>query len=495
MGKTASRRVLVWLLLITGLALLLRAINLNSDLWLDEIASVRNFSNASITTILTSYNSTNNHLLNSLLVRGMSSLIGTQEWMLRLPALFFGVLAVPSMFWLARRYFRPYASLIAALALAVAYQHIFFSQNARGYTAYFLFALISSASLSRGLQTDQRAWWLGYMVSALLGMMSHLTMSFLIAGHGLVALIWLISQRKTGRLLPMLRRVISVYVILGTLCALVYFSVIQQALSLVSTVYQRDAAVGFQPVSLEFFAELVRSFSLSVSPLLLIAAIPAGLIGLIAAVSLLRRNWTLLVALSLGPVIHFAFSIVQGLAFSPRFLFVLLIPAILVGIEAIRLIAGVFYRPDSNITQKHEGAKLINRLVWIVGTLGLIGVLALPLRNYYDVPKQPYRTAIAYIESMRDTNQLVVAVDVTEQGFRYYGGAIADDVVYVRSVEALDQAIAQAGERGTIVVTTLERGLAISAPDLYARIHADWVQAARFRASVGDGDIYVYVLP
>jgi len=87
----------------------------------------------------------------------------------------------------------------------------------------------------------------------------------------------------------------------------------------------------------------------------------------------------------------------------------------------------------------------------------------------------------------------VIAIDSTEQGFRYYGGSLGDDLVYVRTVEAFDQALALAGTRGAILVTSLERNLRVDVPDLYARIQADWQIESRFHASVGDGDLRVYM--
>ena len=65
-----DKRLSIYLLAaITALALALRLIGVNSDLWLDEITTVQIYSQASLLHIIASYTSTNNHLLNTLLVK------------------------------------------------------------------------------------------------------------------------------------------------------------------------------------------------------------------------------------------------------------------------------------------------------------------------------------------------------------------------------------------------------------------------------------------
>jgi uncharacterized membrane protein len=56
--------------------------------------------------------------------------------------------------------------------LAVSYHHIFFSQNARGYSAALFFALATSGLLIRALW-DDRGWrWCLYVAAMVLGFAS-----------------------------------------------------------------------------------------------------------------------------------------------------------------------------------------------------------------------------------------------------------------------------------------------------------------------------------
>ena len=125
-----DKRLSIYLLAaITALALALRLIGVNSDLWLDEITTVQIYSQASLLHIIASYTSTNNHLLNTLLVKLAVAWAGNQEWAIRLPAALFGVVTIPAFYWVARLALSRRASLCAALLLTVSYHHIFFSQT------------------------------------------------------------------------------------------------------------------------------------------------------------------------------------------------------------------------------------------------------------------------------------------------------------------------------------------------------------------------------
>ncbi len=159
-AEVLSERTALWLLCtITLVGLALRLWRLDSELWLDEVISRLAYGQASALEIWVSYESSNNHLLNSLLVKLSVALWGEKEWAIRLPACLFGLATVPALFWTARLAISRWAGLGAALLLAVSYHHIFFSQNARGYTSYLFFSLLSSGLLHKGLQQDRFRDW------------------------------------------------------------------------------------------------------------------------------------------------------------------------------------------------------------------------------------------------------------------------------------------------------------------------------------------------
>ena len=88
-------------------------------------------------------------------------------------AVLFGIATVPALYWLARPIMKGWQALAVAFLTAVSYHHVWFSQNARGYSAYLLFCVLATGALWR-LITDppQRRWIALYAASAVFGLMS-----------------------------------------------------------------------------------------------------------------------------------------------------------------------------------------------------------------------------------------------------------------------------------------------------------------------------------
>ena len=130
-------RLVFWI--IGGLMLLgtvLRIIELNNGLWFDEIATLVEYVRKPLPEIVSHY-SRNNHLLYSVLAYATLNVFGEYPWTLRLPAVVFGVACIPALYALGTVVTSRLEALLAAGLLAVSYHHIWFSQNARGYTVEF----------------------------------------------------------------------------------------------------------------------------------------------------------------------------------------------------------------------------------------------------------------------------------------------------------------------------------------------------------------------
>ena len=135
-GRRPGRRASVSVLTLVGLAL--RAIGLNSQLWYDEIYSL-------VVSISAAVARAPDHLLRrhpASALLGVGPCLGLPPWA-RLPG--------PSVcrrsssasprsrcsFCSARAVATTHEALLAAAFLTVSYHHVWFSQNARGYTALF----------------------------------------------------------------------------------------------------------------------------------------------------------------------------------------------------------------------------------------------------------------------------------------------------------------------------------------------------------------------
>ena len=96
----------------------------------------------------------------------------------------FGVASIGRLFLFSRQAGSTRQALFAAALFTFSYHHIWFSQNARGYSGLLFWALLSSYFLIRALREDRPGLWLAYTATASLGIYTHITMLFVIAGQG-----------------------------------------------------------------------------------------------------------------------------------------------------------------------------------------------------------------------------------------------------------------------------------------------------------------------
>ncbi len=186
MATTADRDLVVrgwWLGVLVVFALLLRGIGLSGGLWIDEIYSLLNSFRPSLVHIVTVFPQDNQHPLYSVLAHLSLSLFGESAWSIRLPALLFGAATVPLLYLLGKDVATRREAWYAALILTVSYHHVWFSQNARGYSALAFFAVLSTWLLLRAVGTGRRGLWIGYAIASALGAYTHLTMVFVVVAQ------------------------------------------------------------------------------------------------------------------------------------------------------------------------------------------------------------------------------------------------------------------------------------------------------------------------
>ena len=490
-AEVLSERTALWLLCaITLMGLALRLWRLDSELWLDEVISRLVYGQASALEIWVSYESSNNHLLNSLLVKLSVALWGEKEWAIRLPACLFGLATVPALFWTARLAISRWAGLGAALLMAVSYHHIFFSQNARGYTSYLFFSLLSSGLLLKGLQQDRFRDWALYVVCMVLNFMSLLIAAFVFAAHlGVGAGVLLAVRARGAAFSPLFRRLTAVFSATAFLGFQLYSPTLPQIWVNLNRVYVQ-AAAGYAGLSWEFVGEVMRGLSAGVGGAsMLLVLLPALLVGTAGFCSLLRHSGALCLALSLPMLLLVAFLLARGLVFAPRFFLLVL----LIGwMSAAR---GLEMAGDLAGRLKPLGS--IHRVALptiLIGLASALSVASLP--RYYELPKQAFRSSLEYVEEIRRPDEIVIVIHHAEKGYHYYGRERGiregEDYFFVRSVAALDALLSSHPEADTILVTTFPRALRIRHPDLAERIDRRWNAVRIFPATIGDGRITVW---
>jgi mannosyltransferase len=171
------------LLVILGTAL--RLYQLGTALWYDEIVTVLLSVRPALGTILTHFPGNNDHPLYSVLAHLCVSLFGENPWALRIPAALFGIASIPLLYLLGTEVTSRLESALAVSILTVSYHHIWFSQNARGYTMLAFWVLLSTYLLLRWLAGHGNWNLVLYAVVTALGAYTHLTMVFVAVSQAL----------------------------------------------------------------------------------------------------------------------------------------------------------------------------------------------------------------------------------------------------------------------------------------------------------------------
>jgi uncharacterized membrane protein len=146
--------------------------------------------------IISTYLSENQQFLYTLLAQASFSLINESGWSLRLPAVLFGIGSLWALYLLGRQVGTTREALLSVALLAVSYHHIWFSQNARGYTGLLFWTILASWLLLRGLYDQRRRFWLFYAAAVALGVYTHMTMLFVIVGHFVIYLITILGRNR-----------------------------------------------------------------------------------------------------------------------------------------------------------------------------------------------------------------------------------------------------------------------------------------------------------
>lgn len=476
--------VIVAIATIAGLGL--RLYKLDQDLWIDEIAPVVGYTKLGVLQILGSYLGPNNHFLNTILMKVSIQCFGEHEWSVRIPAMIAGVLCIPAIYILGRAALSRAASAGAAVVLALSYHHVFFSQNARGYTSYILFALLSTALLIEALRRARKSVWILYVVTAVLGAASLLIMGFVIAAHVAISIAIAFRLSRAGRpVAPFVKTMLIVFAVVGFISLQVYAAALPEALVVLNSAYD-GPATGFAAFSPEFFAEMLRgvgaAFSNPAVALTFLAIAAAGF----AALFFLR--WPVALALFLPPFLTAMSLAVRGETFSPRFFLLLLPLAILSAAAAVEIFTSVAVRRLSLSGRVAPAVLLV-----CLAVLGAAAGRSLPY--YYRTPKQPYRAALA-IAGSRNANGRIVVVSNAAAGFHYYSSRSLDidrdRIVYAPDLAAFDSLTRVDVGGAPQVLTTFARALRIELPAVSKRLSSEWVADTTLAATVGDGEITVW---
>lgn len=476
-----------WLALgfVVLVAAVTRGIGLNGGLWIDEIYSLVRSFRSPVVSILTEYWGDNHHPLYALLAHVTRGIFGESAWSVRLPAFLFGVGAIPALYALARRLVRQREALLACALLAVSYHHVWFSQNARGYSAMAFFAIVLTWLALRGLSDGGVRVWLWYAVLAALAAFTHLTAVFIVVGHAIaIAIFLLFIARNSPSLGTILRRATIGFAVAAVCTLLLYAAMLPQVID-----YFVNRPSNLVGVSTTRWAalETVRVLLLGLSGGIIAAGVAALALGALCigsgVVSMWRRAPAFVLLLIMPMLVTVAGAFAARGTMYPRFFFFAIGPTLIVVVRGGFAIAEWIAR-RSPWRVFANGDRLATAAVAAVIVLS-----AASLIPNYRYPKQDFEGAMRYVLATKGPSDAVVS-----------SGVPADPYAQLwqlpwPNVETAQQ-LAQARDSAprTWVLYTFPRYLESRSPDIAAVIRRDCRQARVFRGTVGGGDIIVCTL-
>jgi uncharacterized membrane protein len=462
----------VLLIAIIVLAAGLRAYSLGSGLWYDEILMHVQESSKSYGEILTTYDSQNQHFLYTLLARLAMDVFGDTAWALRLPAAVFGVAGVAALYAFGREVTDASEALLATALLAFSYHHVWFSQNARGYSGVLFWALLSSAFLLRALRDDRRRWWVLYAGAAALGVYTHMTMVFVIAGQGLVYLATLWSRRAEawpgrwdGALLG--------FPLAGLLILQVYVIVLPQVMTGVAG---EASVVPAWRNPLWAVVEVLRGARIGFSGSAIgLAALGVCTVGLLS----FARTTPAVAMLVIVPGGLCAAAVIgTGHHVWPRFFFFAAGFLILIVVRGAMTL-GRWFGTSLGLSRMRAVQAATAATVLLV----VAAAVALP-RVY--APKQDFEGALRFVEANRGSGDSVVTVGLATLPYQRFYKMNWESIDGVEPLEAV-----RARASRTWIVYTLPMYLDAVYPDVMERIRKEFEVVRVFPGTLSGGEVVV----
>lgn len=473
---SSHKSITFFLVVILVISLGLRLYKLNLGPWIDEVVTYVNYAKMPFGEIITTYDSQNTHLLYSLLSHASFQLFGESIWSLRLPAVLFGICSIWALFILGREVGNNQEALLAAALLAFSYHHIWFSQNARGYTGLLFWTILSSWIFLKALNDDKPRLWLFYALSASLGIFTHLTMIFIVLAHFIIYLSELIFRRK--KIWPL--RWSGFFIGFFFTC----FLTLQLYALVLPQIFSGTIEEGIKSAVTEWKNPLWSAYELlkgirnifSVNVLTLLGAIIVIGLGLWGFA---RKNPIIIWLLFIPAIITLAVFTAMRHPLWPRTFFFIIGFGVLIIIRGVivlgrwstRLLPIKFNRSNS---------------FGVVLCVGLIFISALSLPRVY-APKQDYLGALRFIEERRLPEDIVVTVGVPATFV--YKRFHKVDWKEVNTIADLEEIRSSA--KRTWIIYTIPLHVKAEYPDIYDSILHDFKVIKEFNGTLSGGTIFV----
>jgi uncharacterized membrane protein len=354
----------------------------------------------------------------------------------------------------------------------VSYHHVWFSQNARAYTALQLFALVGSTlflRLCRGDSPHARRDAFAYAAVMTLAVYSHLTAGVVVAAHGLV---WLVAVALRMPLRAALRSPALLALLLAGV-----FSLMLYAPGLPDIVRSLGGSGPQVEIAwknpLWMLTETVRGLA---------AAVPGGVASLavaailpVAGVLSFGMRDRIATALMIVPgVLTAALLLSTGHNLWPRFFF------FAAGFAVLILVRGVFVLAETVLPRRAHTLATALLCVMIAGSAALVP------RAWGA--KQDFTGALDYIEQRRSAGDVVATVGLV--GFTYES-YLGQQWTAVESEAQLNELAVRAPR--VWLVYAMPELIEAHTPELWSALNREFRRAAAFPGTLSGGTIHVMV--
>jgi mannosyltransferase len=487
-GAARLTRKIAWVpwFVLGGLSFIavgLRLWHLNSCLWFDEVLALLDYVRPPLATIVTSFESQNQHMLFSILAHFSIRWFGESAWAVRLPAVVFGVASICALFLLGRHLVGNLEALLACTLMTFSYHEIWFSQNARGYTGLLFFATLATWLWLEAISRGTWRWWIFYGVASFCGLWVHLTMAFVLLAHVAVYLVLLVSRRARVGIAGyeqggFLWKPIVAWLLCGSLTLQVYALALPQFFSGALHEGVAERSVWTNPIWA--IQEALRGLQIGWSGTAVVLC--GAVLALLGWLSIWRRNWQAAVIMVLPGLLGGATMLALGHNLWPRFFFFAM------GFALLILVRGAMVLPQLlfSLIRRPWASSRLGRAAGVVLASLLIVASALTVPRCYAAPKQDFTGALNFVEHARQPDETVVAVGLAAMPYRRYFAPqwlTADDVPELQ--------ILRRGQRRMWLVYTIPLELQQFHPALWNLIKTDFEVIKVFPGTLGGGQITV----
>lgn len=475
-GADRLRSASVWLAILLVAGLVLRLTRLDDGLWFDEIKTLVRYVSLSVGDIVTTFDDQNQHVLYSVLARLSTDVLGMTRWALRLPAVLLGVASLWAVYHFGREVTNRGEALLATALLTFSYHHVWFSQNARGYTGLLLWSLLASAlflKLLRNSRPRRHSLSLAYGATVALATYTHMTAVVVFAAHLMIAA-WTLWRRR-GQIdgsPPAPRPIVWGLVLGATLSAQLYAFVLPQVTETLLT-----PSLGGVSIAWRNPAWLIQETLTGLSrglPGGWVALVGGGAIAVAGLASYWREHPRAVWVMILPAAITASVILALGHNLWPRFFF------FSAGFGAIIVLRGLFAATRLVV---RRGA---NAIGFTVAALVVLGSATTVPAAWGD--KQDFVGASRYVDQHRSDGDAVVMLDMSILPYKEYWGR---DWLIVADAQELERA--ELSHTRTWLVYSFPASLQTLQPDIWDRMQTQYRVAASFPGTVNGGDIVVMV--